>query len=199
MMDAQGEALEGVQRQVSQVEGGLREQGEQFAALSEQVEQHQRRTDELLSDYEKRLQEQQATLARQEETLSRLLGVRFRVDFGIDVGIVALSAWLAEARLVVGALRLLLGTALLPLSLDRASKSSAHATLVRIGKFLVFLALTRRFRGLAMRNGVHHSIGSWPSYLASAGALLHHALHAARALSGRVFRDIVTKTVDPML
>mgnify|MGYP001126798473 CR=1 FL=1 len=50
-----------------------------------------------LDDYNKKLMHQHGMIKEQEQILQRLLSVRFRVDFGIDVGI-ALLAWCALAK-----------------------------------------------------------------------------------------------------
>jgi len=65
--------------------------------------------------------------------LQRILGVRFKIDFGIDVGIVLLSAWLTSGKLVSFASRTAATLLLLPARFhhDRAEREAYWHPLIK--------------------------------------------------------------------
>ncbi len=136
--------------------------------------------------------------------VQQLLLVRFRIDFGLDMGIFFLSAWIAWSRIV----RLLSNSAaallLLPTRLGRLRQLEQtfsgdrpaipphiyfHRSVSRSLRAVLMLTLMHTLRNLCAKQGLHSRVGNWYDYFTVSGQGLIDAMKSLRSLTGSLIDD----------
>ena len=118
-----------------------------------------------MAEYEQRLAAQEREMRAQEASLARLLSVRFRIDFGLDV-LMALLSWYLAHNGLVALVAQYLGQNVLFRSVagGRRTRNRYTRHTVSAVQIVLFLALLRRMRRFALEQGLHHAIGSYSKY-----------------------------------
>lgn len=118
-----------------------------------------------MAEYEQRLAAQEREMRAQEASLARLLSVRFRIDFGLDV-LMALLSWYVAHNGLVALVAQYVGQNVLFRSVagGRRTRNRYTRHTVSAVQILLFMLLLRRMRRFALDQGLHHAIGSYAKY-----------------------------------
>jgi len=163
-----GEGLHTLQDQV-QVQEGKTER------LESEVQQQRHELRAALEEIDDQLTCQQALIQEQDQTLQRLLKVRFRLDFAVDATIMLVAYWSSSSRIISWLLSPVVNT-LSSLSANRLPtdpilrvgfrRRQRHRSklMAQVMKLSLTVVVFRHLKRVAIRNGLHSLVGSFASY-----------------------------------
>jgi hypothetical protein len=176
----QGRSLIALEGNVDTIGENVEKQAKQYDSLSLEVTEQKHELTAAITDIEGKLEQQELLIRAQEQTLHRLLAVRFRMDFGVDCGIVMAAWYVTNLRLSTFFLK---NGAALVLKLFRArpggtprmlrfQRHRRMALLLQLFRMLVMGGLVRQLKSGAVNNGLHNLVGSYPTYANGVGSFL---------------------------
>jgi hypothetical protein len=169
----QGRSLIAMEGNVDSLGEDVEQQAKRYDSLSLEVSEQKHDLTTAISDIESKLEQQQQLIRAQEQTLQRLLAVRFRMDFGVDCGIVMVAWYVTNLRLSTFFLK---NCAAFILKLFRVPPGSTPklmkyqryrrmALILQATRMLVIGVLVRQLKVGAVNNGLHNLVGSYPTYV----------------------------------
>ena len=191
--------LDVLNTQVASLEDVTQSQGATVEVMAANLEQQRTTLQTAMQTYEQRLDEQMQHIRQQEETLERLLTVRFRLDFGVDL-VILLAAWyVSKQSLLDYIMRSIIGTLIVSrrnvaelTDQQRLIRGRQLNALVQTFQIILFLFIVRRARQWAEDNGVHNAVGSYTSYATFAWQTTQAAL--ARLLTLNTSKKVKSDT-----
>jgi hypothetical protein len=152
---------------MAEMESRAEATGERVDGLEDELAAQKASLAQAMAEYEARMAASERDMRAQEAVLARLLSVRFKMDFGLDVLLGLLSWYLAHNAL----LRVVANNVALKLlwragsgGLGKRVRRDRARTFVTLVQLVVFGLLLRRARRWAQEAGLHHAIGSYTKY-----------------------------------
>lgn len=174
---------------VSNIELDVEKQHEQYNELNDELLQQKSTLEHAMEDYDARIAAHELMLQQQSTQLERLLNIRLRVDFGIDVLIVCVALYLSKIGALPAIIKVIAHLTVpstnnndMKYRLDRKRRLYAFISIIRI---LVFTFIVKRLRTLAQQNGLHNNLGNSMkyTYLAKSG-ISYIMSNTARLIAG---------------
>ena len=194
------EMLQHMSTVIAHQDATLNELGQSVSSLRQQAEEHSIRVGEIedamaeqkmqlahaMSEYEQRLSAQEAQFRQQEAVLARLLSVRFKMDFGIDM-LILLVAWYGSHNNFSATLLDFFGRNLLfRAAAGRRARNRQTRWFITAVQMVTFFGLIVRLREVARSQGWHHSIGGYGKYVEFAAKTTGAAIEMVRGGGRRV-------------
>lgn len=171
----QSSAIVHLERGMDGLADEVQSQGELTKQISSEMHKQRIEFKAALEDVDYQLASQQSLIQDQEKSLQRLMKVRFRIDFVVDMVILLLSWWGSTSR-VVGWLLNPLASSLSTLSSksmpeDRLLRSryryqvrSRSRTVSQLMQLSMTAVVFRYLKTAAVNNGLHSLVGSINTY-----------------------------------
>jgi hypothetical protein len=160
-------ALASLGSSMAEMESRAEATAERVDGLEDELAAQKASLAQAMAEYEARLAASERDMRAQEAVLARLLSVRFKMDFGLDVLLALISWYLAHNAL----LRVVANNVALKLlwragsgGLGKLVRRDRARTFVTLVQLVVFGLLLRRARRWAQEAGLHHAIGSYTKY-----------------------------------
>jgi hypothetical protein len=160
-------ALASLGSSMAEMESRAEATAERVDGLEDELAAQKASLAQAMAEYEARLAASERDMRAQEAVLARLLSVRFKMDFGLDVLLALISWYLAHNAL----LRVVANNVALKLlwragsgGLGKRVRRDRARTFVTLVQLVVFGLLLRRARRWAQEAGLHHAIGSYTKY-----------------------------------
>jgi len=138
--------------------------------VGQRLEETEAEVTRAMAVFEERLAKQQLEFRKQEAQLARLLAVRFKMDFALDLAVAGV-AWYGSHNAITSTFLSLFSHRIISRFLVRAPNGGGRRARNRradfvttLGQLLLFLYLMRRIRALMTQMGLHHAIGSYTKY-----------------------------------
>lgn len=160
---SQEEALSNLGSTVTTLSERTEEQSERVNSIEDAMAEQKVQLALAMAEYEARLSAQEAEFRRQEAILARLLSVRFKLDFGLDM-LLLLVGWYGSHNGVTSVGLEFLSQNVFFRSGGRRARNRRARAFVGICQFVAFMLLVRKLRQLARESGLHHAIGGYAKY-----------------------------------
>jgi hypothetical protein len=168
VIQSQESALTNLNDHVRTISGDVESQQAQYHELQSNLEVQRETLDQAMQDYSNKLQAQENLIKQQEQNIERLLSVRFRLDFGIDCLIVLLAWYCSHMKLMrnLSKFSILLFYPVSGLTSEsRYLRNKKINNLLSLLQLAAFAVLIKKFRHVAVNNGIHNTVGNYSKYV----------------------------------
>lgn len=180
VISQQEEALQNLDATVNTLSSHAEEQDARVLSIEESLVQQKQALAAAMAEYEARLSLQEAEFRKQESILARLLSVRFKLDFALDL-LLLLLGWYGAHNGFSHAILSFIGRNVVFRNAEgRRQRNRQTRTFVALFQFALFLLLVQRLRKLALASGLHHAIGGYGKYVAFLGQTAGEAFAVLR-------------------
>ena len=131
-LECQAEQLSSFEQDIERVEASIRGQQQDVQSLTSTLEEETNFLKKLMTQYDRKLAEQETAISEQDKALQAMLRSRLRMDFGLDVAMVLLSAYFSDSRVVNFASNSFLKMALFPFGMEAARQASLQRNVTRV-------------------------------------------------------------------
>jgi len=176
-VQTQADSLQDLEHHVTTLSTNVSEQGRLYDDLSQSVGEQRAELQRAMEAYDLRLSQQEKLIRDQDDVLKRLLSVRFRIDFVVDLVIMAIGYVAASSKLVVWPATLI-AALIFPSHIvmgkkdasiqDRRRRQNNARMFLLVWRLTIFIAVIRYCRYVAVKNGLHNMVGDYRSYFAFA-------------------------------